>query len=170
MNDYIADILKGSAPGTTCPLVKSQFDEEFGMGRRLQLESPISIRDLISRWTAASGIKSLRLALAPKDSLSTLVKDIAICVGSGGSLLLNEKADVYFTGEMGHHEVLRAINAKKASVILTEHTNCERIYLRDRLRSELLCRLEKDPAADIENWEVVQSELDHDPITIITSL
>jgi putative NIF3 family GTP cyclohydrolase 1 type 2 len=37
---------------------------------------------------------------------------VAICAGSGGSLLLGVDADVYFTGEMSHvrlpddHEVL----------------------------------------------------------------
>ena len=37
------------------------------------------------------------------------VKSVAMCAGSGGDMLMGHPADVYFTGEMAHHEVLAAI-------------------------------------------------------------
>lgn len=31
-----------------------------------------------------------------------VISTVAICAGSGGSMLVGKKADVYFTGEMAH--------------------------------------------------------------------
>lgn len=36
------------------------------------------------------------------DTSNRLVGSVAICAGSGGSMLLGHDADVYFTGEMSH--------------------------------------------------------------------
>lgn len=55
----------------------------------------------------------MRLATAD----NTLIKTVAICAGSGSSVLGPVQADLYFTGEMGHHDVLAAL-AKNTSVIL----------------------------------------------------
>ena len=40
---------------------------------------------------------------------NAVVRSIGICAGSGASMLLGHPADVYFTGEMSHHEVLAAV-------------------------------------------------------------
>lgn len=54
---------------------------------------------------------------------------VGVQAGSGGSVLKNcVGAEVWITGEMGHHEVLAAA-AEGISVVLTEHTNTERGYL-----------------------------------------
>lgn len=55
----------------------------------------------------------MRLATAE----NTLIKTVAICAGSGSSVLGPVKADLYFTGEMGHHDVLAAL-AQNTNVIL----------------------------------------------------
>lgn len=36
------------------------------------------------------------------DSQAKLIETIALCAGSGGSVLKGVKADVYLTGEMSH--------------------------------------------------------------------
>jgi putative NIF3 family GTP cyclohydrolase 1 type 2 len=46
-----------------------------------------------------------------------MIQTVAICAGSGSSVLGPVCADLYFTGEMGHHDVLAAL-AKNTSVIL----------------------------------------------------
>jgi len=54
-------------------------------------------------------------------------------------MLFGVDADVYFTGEMSHHEVLAAV-ASGRNVILCGHTNTERGYLpvlATNLRAEL---------------------------------
>ena len=48
-----------------------------------------------------------------------MVSTVAICAGSGGSLLLGVDADVYFTGEMPHHEVLAAIQSGHNVILCT---------------------------------------------------
>jgi putative NIF3 family GTP cyclohydrolase 1 type 2 len=42
------------------------------------------------------------------------IKSVAVCAGSGASLLLGVQADLYLTGEMSHHEVLSAVTDNKA--------------------------------------------------------
>ena len=37
------------------------------------------------------------------------IRTIAICAGSGESVVYGVKADLYFTGELAHHVVLAAI-------------------------------------------------------------
>jgi len=70
-------------------------------------------------------------------------------------MLLGQDADVYFTGEMSHHEVLAAIAAGK-HVVLCGHTNTERGYLpilATKLRTEL---------KQFQNTEAFASYLDAD--------
>ena len=45
--------------------------------------------------------RTVQVALAA-DSPNNEVHSVAICAGSGGSMLLGVDADVYFTGEMSH--------------------------------------------------------------------
>ena len=54
---------------------------------------------------------------------------MAVCAGSGGSVLKGVAADLYVTGELSHHEVLHAVESGR-SVILCEHSNSERGFLK----------------------------------------
>ena len=60
------------------------------------------------------------------------IERVACCVGSAGSLPFRldlQPTDAIVTGEMRHHDVLAAIE-RGASVVLCEHTNTERGFLR----------------------------------------
>jgi len=46
------------------------------------------------------------------------------------------EVDLFLTGEMSHHEILAA-NAQGTSVILCEHSNSERGYLKQVLQPKL---------------------------------
>ena len=84
---------------------------------------------------------------------------IGVCAGSGASVLSGCTADVLITGEMSHHEVLDAIH-KGSSVILCEHTNTERGFLKpwsDTLKEVL----------GQENVNIMISECDRDPLKVI---
>lgn len=61
---------------------------------------------------------------------------IASCAGSGRSVLVGCTSDVWLTGEMSHHEVLDAVHAG-TSVILCEHSNSERGFLKQELAKRL---------------------------------
>ena len=87
------------------------------------------------------------------------VKKIAVCAGSGSSILGGVSADVYLTGEMSHHEVLDA-NHRGRTVILCDHSNTERGYLSESLRGSLLELFENQ-------IDIIVSERDADPLTIV---
>lgn len=81
---------------------------------------------------------------------------MGLCAGSGGELLDDSIASgctVFVTGELKHHDVLRAAS-QGCSVILAGHTNTERGWLKvlqRRLRKSLpdvafdLSRSDRDP-------------------------
>ncbi|KAF7966113.1 hypothetical protein HWV62_33881 [Athelia sp. TMB] len=104
------------------------------------------------------------VASARTSTSEMAVQTVAICAGSGGDMLLGHEADVYFTGEMSHHEVLAAVAAGG-------HSNTERGYLpvlASRLRDEL--RLLKGQGTDSDagaHLEVHVSTADHDPLQFV---
>ena len=69
------------------------------------------------------------------------------------------KADLLLTGEMSHHEVLDVIH-KGSSVILCEHTNTERGFLKP------WCEQLKE-LFGAQNVNVVISENDKDPLRVV---
>ena len=88
-----------------------------------------------------------------------VISSVAVCAGSGGSVLRDVQTGLYVTGEMSHHEVLHAVYNGTA-VILCEHSNTERGYLtvlRERLKH----------CMQSEAVEVLVSESDCDPLTIV---
>uniref|UniRef100_A0A6G1S5R4 NIF3-like protein 1 n=1 Tax=Aceria tosichella TaxID=561515 RepID=A0A6G1S5R4_9ACAR len=130
-----------------------------GMGRTVVFETPLPLYEVVQRTKTHLDLTYIRMALSPKHTRDTKVKSIAVCAGSGGSVLKGCDADVWITGEMSHHEVLDAINTG-STVILCEHSNTERGFLRDwaqQLRSVVF-----------EDQVMVSvSELDRDPLRIV---
>ncbi|XP_065346796.1 NIF3-like protein 1 isoform X1 [Cloeon dipterum] len=100
-----------------------------GAGRVLQLKSKITIEDAIQIVKSKLQLQHVHLALAKGAKKSSCVSTVALCAGSGSSVLSGVLADLLLTGEMSHHEVLDAVHNGK-SVILTWHSNSERGYLR----------------------------------------
>lgn len=114
--------------------------EGCGSGRIFTYDEPVALSSVVERVKALTGLKhgmkiavrdfrfdedtdfsisTVRLATAPShgNSNSQAIKTVAICAGSGSDLLAPVKADLYFSGEMGHHDVLAAL-AQETSVIL----------------------------------------------------
>ncbi|XP_063791219.1 NIF3-like protein 1 [Pseudophryne corroboree] len=131
---------------------------DTGMGRLCTLTEPVSITTAVERIKRYLGLKHLRLALGRKKMTDSLVRVMAVCAGSGSSILSGVPADLYLTGEMSHHEVLDAV-AEGRSVILCEHSNSERGYLQD-LCAQITQALEG-------KVEVVLSEVDEDPLRVV---
>ncbi|OSX67035.1 hypothetical protein POSPLADRAFT_1127477, partial [Postia placenta MAD-698-R-SB12] len=98
-----------------------------GSGRMIKLSEPVSMQELQRRIKSHLKLDHIQVAYTSARDL-TNVQSVAVCAGSGGSVLLGVDADVYFTGEMAHHEVLAAV-ASGHNVILCGHTNTERGYL-----------------------------------------
>jgi len=103
--------------------VDAEPNSQNGVGRIVTLHETVKLPVLIDRVKKLLGLRILRVATAKSD-----IKTIAICAGSGGSVLKGVKADAYVTGEMAHHDILAA-TARGTTVILCGHSNTERGYL-----------------------------------------
>lgn len=131
----------------------------IGMGRVATLTSPLPLYEVVQRAKSHLDLSQIRLALSPKHTRDTRITKIAVCAGSGGSVLKGCDADMWITGEMSHHEVLDAIH-NGVSVILCEHSNTERGFFRD-WSQQLKCAIFE------EQVEVLISDFDRDPLKII---
>lgn len=100
----------------------------------------------------------LRVASRSGSSLTDEpIKKIALCPGAGGSLFEGvPHTDLLITGEMRHHDILARVESE-TSVILTEHTRCERGYL-----PQYAQRIKAVTGA-----EVICSKVDDDPLRLI---
>lgn len=129
-----------------------------GQGRMSILEQSVTIATAVEKMKAHLGLSYLRLALGAGQSLESSVQTVAVCAGSGASVLNGVKADLYVTGEMSHHEVLDAVE-KGTSVILSDHSNSERGFL-SVFRERLAVRLP-------ETVTVRVSRADKDPLQVV---
>ncbi|CAG2110411.1 unnamed protein product, partial [Medioppia subpectinata] len=130
-----------------------------GMGRFARLDQPLPLYEIVHRIKQHLDQTHVRLAMSHKHTRDTKVSTIGVCAGSGGSVLANCKADVWITGEMSHHEVLDAIH-NGSSVILCEHTNTERGFLKpwsEQLKEVL----------GQHNVNIMLSDVDKDPLRVV---
>lgn len=141
---------------------------EGAEGRLVTLKEAIPMDVLVHRVKSHLRLTHLQVGINQLvESRSSPVRTIAICAGSGGSMLAGKKADVYLTGEMSHHEVLAAL-ARGTNVILCGHTNTERGYLpllAAKLREEL--QGQRVAGEGIEDVEVIVSQKDQHPLEIV---
>jgi dinuclear metal center YbgI/SA1388 family protein len=151
VNDWLAS---GLGAGTSSPIHPHSDDPECGAGRLAELDHPVGLTTLRKRIAEHLGLKQVRVAIGnPKRKISR----VALCAGAGGSVLEGVEADVYWTGEMRHHDVLAA-TAEGRDVILCEHTNTERGYLKHyRKFIRTLCG---------KDVRVLLSKRDRDPLEI----
>ena len=126
-----------------------------GMGRVGPLE-PSDVGTLVSRVKRALGVEHVLLAGDPKKN----VERAAVCAGSGTDLLDDAIAmgvDPYLTGELRHHDVLRAVS-KGVAVICALHSASERAVL-----ARLKARIEaKAPGVTVR-----VSVTDREPLSIV---
>ncbi|XP_072312579.1 NIF3-like protein 1 [Eucyclogobius newberryi] len=129
-----------------------------GQGRMSVLDQPVTVATAVDKMKIHLSLSHLRLALGVGQTLESSVCTVAVCAGSGASVLNGVKADLYVTGEMSHHEVLNAV-AKGTSVILSDHSNSERGFL-SVFRERLAVRLP-------ETVSVLVSQADRDPLQVV---
>ncbi|KAF5358674.1 hypothetical protein D9758_007664 [Tetrapyrgos nigripes] len=197
VNDWLGKgLLENQDGGEITALVREKIspsgEVEGAEGRLVNLNTPVSVDTLTNRLKRHLGLSHVQVGYPRATDRTTLIRTIAVCAGSGGSMLLGTSADVYFTGEMGHHEVLAATAAGK-HVILCKytfnhsdhvlialsaffcplclhdalkggHTNTERGYL-PNLAFQLKAMLEKEQGFD--DVEVIVSSSDAHPLHFV---
>ncbi|XP_073827994.1 NIF3-like protein 1 [Musca autumnalis] len=151
VNDWLASALPVKDIKPIQPLANCE-DPNVGSGR--VFSTNISLEKAIKAVQNHIGL-DVHVAMGVEHSAATTIQKVAVCAGSGASLLRGVQADLYITGEMSHHEVLDA-NHQNVSVILCNHSNSERGFLKKF----------KPKLEDMLNGqcEVIVSEADEDPI------
>ena len=151
-NDMLADAL-GLTEREPLRLLASA--DGGGIGRIGVLPTASTRAELITRVKSELGVGAVLVA-GPLDGVLTRA---AVCAGAGRGLLddaIKQKADLFLTGELPHHDALKAA-AAGMTVVCVLHSNSERAALR-RLKARI------EEAA--EGVDVVLSEVDRDPYTV----
>ncbi|KAF9900704.1 NGG1 interacting factor [Lobosporangium transversale] len=137
--------------------------EKSGKGRIFTFDNPQPVQQVIDQIKNHLRMKHVRAAIHPTHANNErLISTVGVWAGSG-SEMVNHKADLFLTGELGHHDVLEALE-QNSTVILCEHSNTERGYLHDSLKPKLEELLAKDGG---EAVEVIVSTTDKDPLVIV---
>ncbi|MGF1633375.1 MAG: Nif3-like dinuclear metal center hexameric protein [Phycisphaerae bacterium] len=128
----------------------------FGMGRVGEFEGPVPRDVIFARIKHELGIDDLLVA-GPRDGM---IARAAVCAGSCGKLLddaIRQDVGLYLTGEMRHHDALRAA-AAGVTVVCTLHSNSERAAL---------ARLKEKLAEALPGLECLLSRTDRDPFRVV---
>lgn len=153
-------------------------DPVVGAGRIMMLNAPTDLDTMIARIKKHLNLPHVRVGVAfdPDRAYdekkgtavltrysSTPIRSVAVCAGSGASVLQGCDADLFVTGEMSHHEVL-ACNAAGVNVVLCDHSNTERGYLQE-FKSILQQSIQQEEGGDEVTISV--SVVDRDPLTVV---
>lgn len=136
------------------PLRITRPETGMGLGRVGPIE-PVQRAELLERIKRGLGVERLLVAGPAEGEVSR----VAVGAGACGDLLkevLASGAQVYLTGEMRHHDALRAA-AAGATVVCALHSNSERVTL-DRLAARL--------AALAPEVRFTRAESDRDPFAV----
>ena len=174
---------------TIHPLPSPPHPRGAGMGRLVTFSSPQPLTHLIERIARGVGTpKGFPVAIPQGRAVEDVhVRTVAVCAGSGGAVLRDVAADLYFAGEMGHHEALAATE-RGGCVVTLFHSNSARGFLHGVLRERLARALREewarvreeemgrdrdetadgwDEALQDESVEVEVSAADRDPFGIV---
>ncbi|XP_078041586.1 cytosolic iron-sulfur assembly component 1 isoform X2 [Augochlora pura] len=155
VNDWLASSFQ-SVLDTSKPIEANATNKEYGFGRLCTLKKQISIEEAVQLVKKQTGLSHVRLARGRQSN--GMINTIALCAGSGATVLKDIPADLYLTGEMLHHDILDAAQ-KGINVILTNHSDSERGFLSSFSRT--LQELLNDSVA------VSVSKADADPLTTV---
>ena len=130
----------------TEPLEPTDHDPRAGLGRVGELEQGVSLREFAARAAAAlpATVGGVRAAGDP----DRLVRRVAVCGGSGGSLIAVAAAagaDVLLTSDLKHHPVLDMIDSSGPALCDVAHFASEWPWLpvaADALSRDLSGRIE----------------------------
>jgi hypothetical protein len=128
--------------------------ENRGQGRMGTMASTLR-SEVFARIKRALGLNHLLIAGPTEGSITRA----ACCAGACGDMLddaLRAKAELYLTGEMRHHDAVKAVRAGM-TVVCTLHSNSERA---------VLSRLKEQLAKELPELGVVLSKMDRDPFSI----
>ena len=129
-----------------------QPQEKMGLGRMGKLKSPRRLKEILADIKKATGANVAGIIGKP----DRLIRKAAVCAGSCGKIINNviqERCDLYLTGELKHHHALAAAEANITAVCLS-HTVSERFMLK---------KIAKNLQKKLKNVKITTSKKDKDP-------
>mmetsp|Transcript_20242 Transcript_20242/g.51444 ORF Transcript_20242/g.51444 Transcript_20242/m.51444 type:complete len:296 (+) Transcript_20242:35-922(+) len=175
INDWI---LQAFGITSSLPITVRPVDADgTGIGRKAALPTEMTVKEAVEKVKAHFKLSHVRvgapISAMPEEPGSTpafvnhvgdnlKVLSVACCAGSGADVLRGCKEDLLVTGEMSHHEVL-AHTHEGRTVILTDHSNCERGYL-PTLKSKLEEQFSAQGCGG--EYNVFVTEVDADPLLV----
>lgn len=112
--------------------VTSDGEIPKGIGQVADRRTAVTLGTCAEQVKEAFGLDTVKVF----GQLERMVKRIAICPGSGKSVIgeaLKKKADVLITGDIGHHEGIDSV-AQGLSIIDAGHYGVEHIFIEDMKR------------------------------------
>ncbi|KAI6660859.1 hypothetical protein LOD99_13583 [Oopsacas minuta] len=161
LGDWMVTAFNGVGGTHEVSILKpNPLKDTIGAGRRVTFSQKVPLDKCVELIKSFLGLKEVRLALPDlKEGVTQhVIGSVCMCPGSGASVLRGTSGDLYWTGELSHHDVLDAISKGK-SVVLCEHSNTERGYL-FLYRDALLEMLER-------KVEIIISKTDKEPLSIV---
>lgn len=162
LNDYFAEkigILNVS--GNLCDdALSHQPGPVTGIGRVGEIVSTLTLSQLAVHVKQTLSVDYLRVI----GDMTMPVKKIAVCTGSGGSLLndfIRSAADVYITGDIKYHEA-RKIEELSKGLIDVGHFGSEHMAI-DLLYEKLSSALSRAKL----NIDLIRFKNERDPFTIV---
>lgn len=138
--------------------LKARPERSIGHGRRVMLDKAVSLKTIVDRIRHTIGSK--RILAATGQHAPRQYSTIGLCAGAGGTLVdsaIDDGCQLFFTGEMRHHNILAA-QSRGCTIVLAGHTNTERGYLK-LLRRRLM--------AQLSGISVAMSKRDADPLRLM---
>ncbi|MFH2091086.1 MAG: Nif3-like dinuclear metal center hexameric protein [Pseudomonadota bacterium] len=162
LNDYFASKIgvEKTMPFLPDHLNQDSDVQKSGMGRLGSLKTSLTLNDLARQIKNRLKLSNIRIT----GELKKKVKNIAICTGSGGSLIdefIRSKADVYITGDIKYHEA-RAVEQASKAIIDVGHFGSELMVV-DLLSNRLNLVFNNAGL----NIEIKKFSKEKDPFTIV---
>lgn len=135
--------------------VTGESDVPEGIGRIAPLQQTMTLRECCELIKEIFSLENVRVF----GELDKEVCRLAICPGSGKSFVrsaIAKGADVYVTGDIGHHDGIDAV-AQGLAIIDAGHYGIEHIFVKD---------IEEYLKEHTQNVEIVTAEIKH-PFTVI---
>jgi GTP cyclohydrolase I len=157
--DRLVPLVPAGTAETSANTASSATDA-MGMGRVGRLDPPVSVAELAQKIKKALGLARVKVAGRAKG----MIGKVAVCSGSGGSLLGNflaSGAEVFVTGDIRYHDARAAEDAGRALIDIG-HFASEHIMI------SMLCNQLGRAVAEA-GWDVriEACDLEQDPFELI---
>lgn len=99
INDWLCSVVTGKdVKCTTHPITPNLIHPNMGAGRIIDLEQSKGLQSVIETIKTESKLQNVQIAIGSNQSMKSEIKKIALCAGSGASVLKGVSADLYVTG------------------------------------------------------------------------